>query len=113
MSEQGGEGSAVAASVFILPQSGCCTYRMPCEGTTTTMVLPAASGRHATSHAYLGRARAGVRLRARVRVRVRLRLRLRVRARVRVRVRVGVRVRVRIRVRLWLGVRWRRSRRGR
>ena len=52
LSEQGGEGSAVAASVFILPQSGCCTYRMPCEGTTTTMVLPAASGRHATSHAY-------------------------------------------------------------
>ena len=90
LSEQGGEGSAVAASVFILPQSGCCTYRMPCEGTTTTMVLPAASGRHATSHAYLGRVRVGVRLRVRVRVRVRVRIRLRLRLRLRIGLGLGV-----------------------
>mmetsp|Transcript_430 Transcript_430/g.1360 ORF Transcript_430/g.1360 Transcript_430/m.1360 type:complete len:201 (-) Transcript_430:685-1287(-) len=53
LSATGVAGSACAASSFIGPQSGCCTYRMPCEGTMTTTVLPAASGRHATSHAYL------------------------------------------------------------
>ena len=49
----GGDGRALATSALSEAHMGCCTYRIPELALITTMVLPLASGRLATSIATL------------------------------------------------------------